>query len=89
MIYRWRQYPIYKDMTEQLKKGIQASDEARSVQRSIITNTVTKYEYKEKIVKVKNKKRTIIISTISTVVGVILAGWGGYKIGKKVQSLSQ
>lgn len=83
VIYRYYQYPIITGMNIDLKKGFETSGDAINLQDKIQTNIVTKWKTKTIIKEIKNKKRTIIISSVLTGIGLFLGGWGGWELGKK------
>lgn len=84
VIYRYMQHDNLIGLKNTLNEIESKQTEKDVLQETIITNTVVKYETKEKIVEVKNKKRVIIVAVLSGTLSAILGGYLGYKIKEKI-----
>lgn len=84
VIYRYMQFPTLMALKKDYEILSSTHEKKDYIQEKIITNIVIKWETKEKIVEIKNKKRVIIVAVISSILSAALAGWSGYKIHEKI-----
>lgn len=84
VVFRYMQFPILSGMAADYKTMAGKQDQHVEILNTIVTNIEIKYEYKEKIVEIKSKKRTIIVAAICSTLSAIFGGYLGYKIKEKI-----